>query len=115
MILQKIDLLIYNANKYEVFSFLFELKRKFKHSTNILNLLFKLFSTTDKVWTGIYVCKGDKHEDMFYCGAGRWILDKNKKIKVWDDSTWSGFGQEFTLGIQIKQFASLLILKSIFR
>ena len=68
----------------------------------------------DKVWSGIYVCNGDKHGDMFYCGAGKWAFDRNKRVKTWEDSTWSGFGKELTLGIPIK-LSSLLNLKLIFR
>ena len=63
-------------------------------------LLFKAFSfsTDQEPWTGIYYCKGEKHQYQFYCGQGKCALDRKKKVRTCEDEEWSEVGNTFYLG-----------------
>ena len=56
------------------------------------------FSTYQEPWTGIYYCKGEKHQDQFYCGQGRCAFDRKGKIKICEVEKWYEFGQSLYFG-----------------
>ena len=56
------------------------------------------FSTDREPWTGIYHWEGQKHQDQFYCGQGKWALDRKRKIRNCDDYDWAYYRKPLTLG-----------------
>ena len=65
------------------------------------------FSTDREPWTGIYYCKGEKHQDQFYCGQGMWALNRKRKIRTCDDCDWSEYGKPIYLGKYYFDFRKL--------